>query len=116
MNLIPATFAGAKVPIWQDSGVSYSIDVNEKKLYPSGKLYAKLGTRINSFPRSYDCYSESTSEIDALLSKMGAFGTLVVNGETFINCYISEISDKKELIRGSGKWTYTIKFSQADVI
>ena len=115
--MITLSFKGVTIDCYQDPKLNYSVDGDEKTLL-SGDLHVSLGTKVRSFPRSYECYAESFSVITALINVMGQHGTLSVNSVNFLNCYIypdSGISNIHELVRGSGKWTYTIKFGQGDV-
>jgi hypothetical protein len=111
--LIPVTFAGLPVSAWQDSEINYAITVKEVQLY-SGDIHASLSPKKRSFPRSFDCYTEDYTEIENLVDQIGNFDTLVINGENFADCYISVLGGIKEVVRGSGKFVYNIKFSQAD--
>lgn len=116
MTMITLTFKGVTIDCYQDPKLSYSVDGDEKTLL-SGDLHVSLGTKVHSFPRSYECYTESFSVITALINVMGQYGTLSVNSVNFLNCYIypdSGISNIQEPVRGSGGWKYTIKFGQAD--
>lgn len=115
--MIPITYKGISIDCYQDPELNYSVDGNEEKLQ-SGDLHVSLGTKIRSFPRSYKCYTDNFAVIAALINTMGQFGQLTVNGTNFSNCYIypdSGIGNIREIVRGSGKWEYTIKFGQADV-
>jgi len=115
--MITLSFKGVTIDCYQDPKLNYSVDGDEKTLL-SGDLHVSLGTKVRSFPRSYECYTESFSVITSLINVMGQHGTLSVNSVNFLNCYIypdSGISNIHELVRGSGKWTYTIKFGQGDV-
>jgi Asp/Glu/hydantoin racemase len=115
--MITILFKGITIDCYQDPALSYSVDGGIKKLL-SGDQHVSLGTKVNSFPRSYECYTESFSTISALMAVMGQHGTLTVDSANFLNCYIypdAGISDIKEVVRGSGKWKYTIKFGQGDV-
>lgn len=115
--MITLTFKGITIDCYQDPKLSYSVDGDENTLL-SGDRQVSLGTKVHSFPRSYECYTESFSVITALINVMGQHGTLSVNSVNFSNCYIypdAGISDIREVVSGSGKWTYTIKFGQGDV-
>ena len=111
--MIPVTFAGLPVSAFQDSEINYSITARETLLY-SGDLHVSLSPKTRTFPRSFDCYTESYSEITDLADQIGNFDTLVINGSSFLDCYISRLGSIKEVVRGSGKYVYTIQFSQAD--
>lgn len=110
--MISVTFMGLPVSVYQDDKISYSIAYKESREY-SGHIYAAVSPITTTFPRSFDCYTENVSEINNLSNKIGAFGTLIISGISYSNCYISSLGDKFEVIRGSGKYTYTIQFSQA---
>lgn len=115
--MIAILFKGVTIDCYQDPALSYSVDSDIKKLL-SGLKHVSMGSIVDSFPRSYECYTESFSTISALMDVMGQHGTLTVDNVNFLNCYIypdAGISDIKEVVRGSGKWKYTIKFGQGDV-
>lgn len=114
--MISMSFDGVSFDCWQEPDLNYSVPCKETTLY-SGETHVTLGTTSKSFPRSYLCYTSSFTTITNLIAKMGTFGTLVYNGVSFLDCYItpdSGISSIKEIVRGSGKWTFIIKFGQAD--
>jgi len=115
--MITILFKGVTIDCYQDPALSYSVDSDIKKLL-SGLKHVSMGTIVESFPRSYECYAESFTVISALMAFMGQHGTLTVNSVNFLNCYIypdNGISNIKEPVRGLDKWTYTIKFGQGDV-
>jgi len=116
--MISMSFDGISFDCYQDPELDYSTHGKETLLY-SGDTHVSLGSKVVSFPRSYLCYTESFTVITSLIAKMAAktFGTLTVGSETFTDCYIyhnSGIGAVHEVTRGSGKWTYTMKFGQAD--
>lgn len=111
--LIPVTFAGLPVSVWQEYEKNYSITAREVQLY-KGDLFGAISPVTRDFPRAFDCFTEDYSEISNLVSKIGTFGELVIENETYQNCYIAEFGAIREIIRGSGKYTYSIKFSQVD--
>lgn len=111
--MISITFAGLPVSCYQDAELNYSISKKETVLL-SGDLHVSLSTKQRSFPRSFKCYTESSSEISNLVDLIGTFGTLIISGVSYQNCYISNIVSIFEVVRGSGKYTYSIEFGQAD--
>ncbi len=110
---ISVTFAGLPVTAYDDGKKSFTITAKEVQLC-NGDYFAALSPVKRDFPRSFDCYAASYTEISNLINTIGTFGTLIITGESFTDCYISGLSDIFELRRGSGKYTYTIKFSKAD--
>lgn len=113
MSFISVTFAGLPVSAYQESELNYQITAKELQLY-KGDYFAVLSPVKRNFPRAFDCYTEDYSEIDDLADAIGTFGTLVIESESFPDCYISGFGNIKELWRGSGQWTYNIKFSKVD--
>lgn len=111
--LIPVTFAGLPVSVWQEYEKNYSISAKEVQLH-CGDIFGAISPVTRDFPRAFDCYTANYDEISNLVSKIGSFGELVIRDETFKNCYIAEFGAIHEIIRGSGKYTYSIKFSQVD--
>ena len=80
----------------------------------SGDIHASVSNKKRSFPRSYKCYTEDYTDISNLVDQIGIFETLVVGTTSYSNCRISNLNSIYEIVRGSGKWTYNIEFSQAD--
>jgi len=111
--LIPVTFADLQVSAYQEYEKNYSITAREVQLY-KGDLFGAISPVTRDFPRSFDCYTEDYTEISNLADAIGTFGTLVIEGESFPDCYISDLGAIKEIVRGSGKFTYSIKFSKVD--
>lgn len=108
------TFDGSTVSAYQAKDVSYTIERVENTLM-TGLRHVRLSNIAPTFPRAFDCYTASYSEISTLAAKIGSFGTLVIDGTSFSDCYISQLSNIKELIYGSGKYTYSITFGQTDL-
>ncbi|AAM07155.1 hypothetical protein [Methanosarcina acetivorans] len=107
------TFDGATVNVIGTKSYGYSIIANATQLY-NGKTYAELSPETSPFPKEFDCYCTNISEITTLAGKIGSFCTLVIDSDSFTNCYISKLGDIKE-VEGdfpTGKWTYTIEFSR----
>lgn len=46
----------------------------------------------------------------AVISASGTKGTLIINGDTYTNCYIEDISSAEIPLSHLGAWTFTIKF------
>jgi hypothetical protein len=113
MSFISVTFAGLPVSAYQDSEKNYTITAKELQLY-KGDIFGAISNKKRDFPRSFDCYTEDYTEISNLADAIGSFNTLVIEGESFTNCYISGFGSIFEIWRGSGKWTYNIKFSKVD--
>jgi hypothetical protein len=107
------TFASLSVSAYQDSKRDYKIHLKETELY-SGDMHVTLSTATSAFPISFDCYTASYTEISALVALIGTFGTLIIDGVSYTYCYISDFGSVFEVVRGSGKYTYSISFGQAD--
>ena len=105
-------FMGLTVSAYQNDRYSYGISSKESRQY-SGAIYASISPVSTTFPRSFDCYVTDKTEFETLATKIGVFGTLSIDGISYTNCYISDFSDIYEIVRGSGKYTYHIQFSQA---
>jgi len=106
------TFMGLTVSAYQNDKYSYGISSKESRQY-SGAIYASVSPVSTTFPRSFDCFVTDRAEFETLAKKIGVFGTLVIDGTSYSNCYISDLGDIYEIVRGSGKYTYHIQFSQA---
>lgn len=111
---IPVTFAGLTIYAWQDAEVGYTVSKNET-ITLTGKRFVTLSKEKSTFPRSFDCYTEDFSDISALAEKIGYFDSLTFQNQTFTDCYISGLDKIKEIVRGSGKWSFSIEFGKADV-
>lgn len=107
------TFQGVTIQCYQATDYAYDIQTSAKRLY-SGEIYANVSAVTSIFPRSFLCHTDAFSEITAIAAKIGSFGDLVIDSTTYSDCYISSLSNIKELIAGSGKYTYTISFGKAD--
>lgn len=112
--MISVTFGGYTVGAYQASKVSITTTTKETPLL-SGDIHASLSSKTQSFPRSFDCYTADYSEIETLEAQIGSFDVLIIDGTSYSNCYISSLGDIHEIRRGSGKYTYSIQFKQADV-
>ncbi len=113
MSFIVITFDSLPVSAYQDYEVNTQITAKEVQLY-SGEVFGAVSKTTRDFPLSYDCYTEDIGEYTDLKAKIGYFKTLIIEGVSYTNCYISFLGSRKELIRGSGKYTYKISFSQVD--
>jgi len=113
MSFLSVTFAGLPVTAYQDTEKNITVTAKEVQLY-NGDFFAAISNKKRDFPRSFDCYTEDYTEISNLADAIGTFGTLVIEGESFPDCYISGIGGIKEVVRGSGKFVYNIKFSKVD--
>jgi hypothetical protein len=112
--MIPVTFADLPVSAWNDSEINYSVTANETVLL-SGLVHVTLSPITSNFPLSFQCTTDDYTEIDNLKKMIGSFNTLVVSGTSYSDCYIANLGSIREIIRGSGKYTYSIKFGRADV-
>jgi hypothetical protein len=83
------------------------IQVNETDLQ-SGELFVSGSTK-KRFRPSFKCYTEDINELIALDSKIGTFGTLVIDSASYTNCMMTKfVSDEN----GLGKYPYEIAFTQ----
>jgi hypothetical protein len=102
------TFDGSTVSVIRDTEISVDAPFKETTLL-SGKVYIQASSE-QRFARTFECYTEYFSEISALLGKLGSPGTLVIDSDSYTSCYIIPPIRYKEVIKGSGKYTYTISF------
>jgi len=107
------SFCGVTIQVYQASDYAYDVQAKTTRLY-SGELYVNLSDQFSIFPRTFLCHTDSYNEISILTFFMGSFGDLVIDGETETDCYISSLANIKELIAGSGKYTYSVSFGKAD--
>ena len=115
MNMnVQVTFDGLPVSVLREHEIVVSAPFSETILL-SGKVSIQALSE-KRFARSYECYTEDMNEISNLLTKLGSAGDLVIGSETYSNCYIQPPFTYKEIIGGSGKYTYTINFVRDDSI
>ena len=109
------TFAGVTLKNWQTPKKTLSRDVKETELL-SDKTHVSRSSKVVQFPKIFQCYSETDNEqatVEALINE--TYGTLTIDGTNYTYCYVYQISDIWEVREGSGVWTYSIEFRQADV-
>lgn len=102
------TFDGSAVSVIRNTEISVDSPFKETTLL-SGKVYIQASSE-QKFARTFECYTENFSEIAVLLGKLGSSGTLVIDSDSYTSCYIVPPLRYKEVIKGSGKYTYTISF------
>jgi hypothetical protein len=84
-----------------------------KKSRISDDKYAKAGI---AEPRAYqasveiDCITEYTDEYSNAESRMGSIGNLIINGNTYRNAIITDISGIQQ-VGGGNAWSYTVSFN-----
>lgn len=109
------TFAGVTLKNWQTPKKTLTRDVKETELI-SENLHVARSSKIDQFPKKFQCYADDNTEMVAVEALISAdYSTLTINGTSYPNCYVYQISDIWEMTEGSGKWSYTIEFRQADV-
>jgi len=113
MSLISITFAGQLLKAYQKSETNYIITASELQLY-NGDIFGTASPKKRNFPRAFDCYTDDYTSITMIANLIGVYGTLVIDGESFTDCYISGLGSIKELWQGTGKYTFNIKFSKVD--
>jgi hypothetical protein len=107
------SFQGVTIQVYQASDFAYNIQSKEAILY-SGEPYANISTQTSIFPRSFLCHTDAFSEISAVAALIGTFGNLVIDGTTHTNCYIFSFGNIKNLIEGTGNYTYSLTFKKSD--
>lgn len=108
-------FAGVTLKNWQTPKKTLTRATKETELC-SELTHVARSSRVDEFPKKFQCYSESDSEqiiVEALINE--DYSTLTIDGIDYLNCYVYQISDVWEIREGNGKWTYEIEFRQADV-
>ncbi|TGC08132.1 hypothetical protein [Methanolobus halotolerans] len=101
-------FDGSTVSVIRETEISVDVPFKETTLL-SGKVHIQASAE-QRFSRTFECYTEDFSEISTLLEKLGSSGTLVIDSDSYTSCYIVPPLRYKEVIKGSGKYTYTITF------
>ena len=90
--MISVTFAGVAIQAWQEAEINYLISTRETQLL-SGDRHVSLSLNTSGFPVSFDCYTESSTEITDLVGMIGTVDTLVINSTSYSNCYILSLRE-----------------------
>lgn len=107
-------FAGVSLQNWQTPKKTLSRATKETELL-SGDIHVSRSSKIIQFPKTFLCYAGTDVEMAAVEDLINEYySTLIIDGENYLKCYVYQISDIWELSSGSGKWTYSIEFRQAD--
>jgi len=107
-------FAGVSLRNWQTPKKTLSRATKETELL-SGDIHVSRSTKIIQFPKTFFCYAETDSELSIVEGLINEYySTLIVDGASYFRCYVYQISDIWEVAEGSGVWTYSIEFRQAD--
>jgi hypothetical protein len=107
------TFQGVTIQVYQASDFAYDIQKKAERLY-SGEVYTSISDVTSFFPRTFQCHTDLWSEITAVAALIGTYGTLIIDGTSYTNCYISSFGNIKNLIDGTGKYSYSISFGKSD--
>jgi hypothetical protein len=107
------SFCGVTIQCYQAGDYAYNIKSAETDLY-SGETYANLSPVYSKFPLSFMCHTDLYSEIEAVEALIGTFGTLIIDGISYTDCYIFSFGNIKNLIDGTGKYSYSLTFKKAD--
>jgi hypothetical protein len=108
-------FAGVTLGNWQTPKKTLTRDTKETELL-SENIHVARSSTVVQFPKVFQCYTVTDEEmvaVEALINE--DYSTLTVDGTDYSNCYVYQISEIWEVSEGSGKWTYSIEFRQADV-
>lgn len=108
-------FAGVTLRNWQTPKKSLTRSTKETELL-SENIHVSRSSKVREFPIIFQCYSETTEEKDAIESLINEdYSVLIIDGVSFENCYVYQITDIWEVSEGSGFWSFSIEFRQADV-
>jgi hypothetical protein len=110
MSETVVVFDGFTLDILERSEINVDFEFQET-LILSGKTAIDALTETK-FSRTYKCYTASFSDITTLLGKIGQPKTLIIDSTSYTNCYISPPFSYKEIVFGSGKYTYNITFKR----
>jgi hypothetical protein len=109
------TFAGVTLKNWQTPKKSLTRATKETGLL-SENIHVSRSSKVVQFPKTFQCYAESTIEMTAVEALINAdYSTLAIDGVDYPDCYVHQISDIWQVTEGAGMWTYSIEFRQADV-
>lgn len=106
-------FDGVVINAYDVSKQAYNIETKKVKLL-SGKMFVNISSVFSGFPLGFYCYAEKASRVSDLAAKIGVVGSLVYNGSTTTNCYISQLKDIYEVVYGSDTYTFYIEIDKAD--
>ncbi|MEN6293572.1 MAG: hypothetical protein ABFD07_16355 [Methanobacterium sp.] len=108
-------FGGVVIKNWQTPRKTLTRETKEADLI-SEKTHVSRSSRVMEFPKEFECYADTDTEMEAVEALISAdYSTLIVDGQSYSNCYVYQISDIWEVREGSGTWTFSIEFRQADV-
>lgn len=109
------SFAGVTLINWQTPKKSFTRATKETELL-SGDIHVSRSPKVIEFPKTFFCYAATDNEMGIVEDLINEnYSTLIIDGASYFDCYVYQISDIWEVNEGSGKWTYSIEFRQADV-
>jgi hypothetical protein len=114
VNPVTATFAGISLPNAVYSGGEIEI-LQSRTVLHSGKIAVDIGT-IPANRKSFTCMSNEKTLYTSLYNLIGTKGTLVMDGETYMKCYISSMSDSRIIGDGTKRlYQWDLSFEQETV-
>lgn len=109
------TFAGVTLKNWQTPKKTLTRAARETDLL-SENVHVSRAVNVQEFPKIFQCYASTDSEMDEVEALVNEdYSILTIDSKEFKNCYVYQISDIWEVKEGSGIWSYSIEFRQADV-
>jgi hypothetical protein len=108
------TFAGVTLKNWQTPKETLTREDKRSELV-SELTHVSRSSEVIEFPKIFQCYTETTLEKNTVKGLINYdYLTLSIDGVNYTNCYVYQISEIWEVQEGSGIWTHSIEFRQAD--
>ena len=108
------SFAGVTIRCWQAGKLDSYIQFKKTQLL-SGEFHVAIGMKTTQFPLNFQCYAMTDAELSAIEAQILNFGTLIVDGVSYTNCFIASLGSIHEESSDSGIWTYSLQIDHADV-
>lgn len=106
-------FDGLNINCWQENEYSYKVQFKKIDLL-SGDKFGNLGPKTTCFPKTFNCYASTQTELDDTIGKLSRFGTFVLDGISYLNCIISDFGNIKRVLENNEMYTFVLTFDQVD--
>jgi len=99
------TFDSIELKNPEPFGKNWGVITNQTVLL-SGKRSVQVSSEL-AISVSFRCSTETYSDISNLRAKIGSAYSLVIDSDTYTNCYISFFTEREWF---TGKWEYEVSF------
>ena len=106
-------FDGLNINCWQENEYGYKIQFKKTDLL-SGDKFGNLGPKTTCFPKTFNCYASTQMELDDIVAKLLRFGTFILDGISYPNSVISDLSSIKRVLENNEMYTFVMTFDQVD--